>query len=277
MRRFNEAVDDEWYTYYEDIKNEMYKFKDYLKGRVIYCSCDLDYSNFVKFFKDCFDEFGLKKLCWSHINYDVIKEYDGSVINEIPVISGDCRNYLIINYCYDNNAIIITNPPFSLSRLYIKDLIDANLDYIMIYPLLNFNNKIVPHLYFQNKIKLGGRVCNFFNNGLIKSVNCVWINSFKMLFDLKDYKYCVLSDLIEGKDYRLFITYDGEKILQLKRSKFPIDFNGKICLLTNWAEFKKIRGYDYHVFRDLKPDRIIDEQIYGSVCVIKKGGNNEFS
>jgi len=50
----NRGLDNEYYTYYEDIAKEIPNYKDELKGKVIYCPCDNPDSNFVKYFKDEF-------------------------------------------------------------------------------------------------------------------------------------------------------------------------------------------------------------------------------
>lgn len=57
------AKNDEFYTMYDDIEKEMIYYKDKFKDKIVYCNCDdPDVSNFAKYFKDNFDNFGLKKL-----------------------------------------------------------------------------------------------------------------------------------------------------------------------------------------------------------------------
>ena len=60
---------DEYYTRYEDIELELSNYTSLLKGKSIFCPCD-DYahSNFVKYFIDNFELFGLKALYSSCID-----------------------------------------------------------------------------------------------------------------------------------------------------------------------------------------------------------------
>lgn len=55
--------DDEFYTYYDDIENELIHYKELLKGKIIYCNCDnVEKSKFVKYFKDNFESLELQEL-----------------------------------------------------------------------------------------------------------------------------------------------------------------------------------------------------------------------
>lgn len=54
---------DEFYTQLTDIEKEMRYYKDYFKGKVVFCNCDDPYeSNFFKYFAMNFNSLGLKKL-----------------------------------------------------------------------------------------------------------------------------------------------------------------------------------------------------------------------
>lgn len=132
---------DEFYTHYDGIE---ILFKDYfdtdkLRGREIYCNCDdYRYSNFVKFFKDNFKTLGLTRLIAT--NYDIgngafIYNYDG--INEDVsqgIEDGSFENYA---HLVNNKTVIITNPPFSLSRKYFNFLNSLKCDYAVINSILN--------------------------------------------------------------------------------------------------------------------------------------------
>ena len=53
---------DEFYTQLSDIEKELEHYKEHFKGKVVYCNCDNEKSNFVKYFRDNFEELGLKDL-----------------------------------------------------------------------------------------------------------------------------------------------------------------------------------------------------------------------
>lgn len=63
LSKANKAKKDEFYTQLTDIENELRHYKDFFKGKVVFCNCDDPYeSNFVKYFAMNFQTLGLKKL-----------------------------------------------------------------------------------------------------------------------------------------------------------------------------------------------------------------------
>ena len=59
---------DEFYTRYEDIEKEICFYKEYLKGKTVYCNCDSTKSNFFKYFYKNFKKLSLKRLIVSWYN-----------------------------------------------------------------------------------------------------------------------------------------------------------------------------------------------------------------
>lgn len=113
---------DEFYTQYEDIAKEIVNYD--LHGMSVYSPCD-DYrvSNFKKYFVDHFQELGISRYCctcYDNGNGAWKYEYDGTT-ETITKLEGDgdfrseeCSQILDV---YDT---VITNPPFSLFRDFIK-------------------------------------------------------------------------------------------------------------------------------------------------------------
>ena len=63
LRRANATKNDEFYTQFKDIEKEMYYYKNFFNGKVVYCNCDDPIeSNFTKYFILKFRELGLKEL-----------------------------------------------------------------------------------------------------------------------------------------------------------------------------------------------------------------------
>lgn len=124
LHKAKKAKNDEFYTRYEDIEKEMQHYTEHLKGKLIYCPCDdWRWSNFVKYFKDHFNDLGLKGLVAT--NYDIgdgawIYEYDGTneSVNRLEG-NGDFRS-TECTAIKDACDIVITNPPFSLFREFVK-------------------------------------------------------------------------------------------------------------------------------------------------------------
>lgn len=70
LHKAKKAKNDEFYTRYDDIERELVNYKQYFKGKTVYCNCD-DYrmSNFVKYFTDNFKELAMNRLIAT--NYDI--------------------------------------------------------------------------------------------------------------------------------------------------------------------------------------------------------------
>ena len=63
LHKAKSAKQDEFYTQLTDIEKEMVYYKDYFRGKTIYCNCDdARESNFFKYFSLNFEHLGLKKL-----------------------------------------------------------------------------------------------------------------------------------------------------------------------------------------------------------------------
>lgn len=61
------AKNDEFYTQLPDIEKELYYYRDFFRGKVVFCNCDdPEYSNFWKCFQMNFFFLGLKKLISTH-------------------------------------------------------------------------------------------------------------------------------------------------------------------------------------------------------------------
>ena len=147
---------DEFYTRMSDINEELYHYRDQFQGKVIYCNADDPrVSNFFKYFAYQFDTLGLKKLittCYKNTDMDLFSknkdphgiaiEYTGtSNPNGVPssedlnIIQlkgdGDFRSPEAIEYLKQAD-IVVTNPPFSLFREYVDQLIDYDKKFIII-------------------------------------------------------------------------------------------------------------------------------------------------
>ena len=72
LHRAKNTKNDEFYTRFEDIEKELKYYKDFFKGKVVYCNCDRadgeNRSNFFVYFVEKFKEFGLKRLICTSYN-----------------------------------------------------------------------------------------------------------------------------------------------------------------------------------------------------------------
>lgn len=103
LHQAKKAKNDEFWTQMEDIKKEMTYYKDFFKGKVVYCNCDDPHqSNFFKFFVDFFEILGLKKLIATGYNPNGkgwVCEYEGDPDLKLPEPVG--KKPLILSKRYD--------------------------------------------------------------------------------------------------------------------------------------------------------------------------------
>ena len=131
---------DEFYTQLSDIENELKYYKHHFKGKTVFLNCDNENSNFVKYFVEHYDELKLKGLKYSW--YD--KETG----------TGDFRSKEVIDIMKECD-IVVTNPPFSLFRDFIKVMDDNNMKFLVIGNKNAITYKETFKLIKDNKLWLG--------------------------------------------------------------------------------------------------------------------------
>ncbi len=179
LRKANKAKKDEFYTQLSDIEKELGHYKKYFKNKVVFCNCDdPSVSNFFHYFSYNFENLGLKKLittCYKNQQSDLFSqnksekaiylEYIGDknsdkVPNpeEIGIKhlkgDGDFRSDECIELLKQAD-IVVTNPPFSLFREYVAQLMEYNKKFIIIGSLNAITYKEIFKLIKENKIWLG--------------------------------------------------------------------------------------------------------------------------
>lgn len=168
---------DEFYTQLSDIEKELKHYKEHFKGKVVYCNCDDPrISNFFHYFSYNFEKLGLKKLittCYKNQEMDLFSqndseqaiylEYEGDKNgNKVPDLEeigikylqgdGDFRAQECIDLLKQAD-IVVTNPPFSLFREYVAQLIDK--EFIIIGNLNALTYKEIFQLFKESKIWFG--------------------------------------------------------------------------------------------------------------------------
>ena len=137
---------DEFYTQLSDIEKELKHYKEHFKNKVVFCNCDdPEESNFWNYFALNFEFLELKKLVSTHFEnekpsykLEIIKDLnkDGK-INKLDTIktplnqNGDFRSPECIEILKEAD-IVVTNPPFSLFREYVEQLIEYNKKFIIV-------------------------------------------------------------------------------------------------------------------------------------------------
>lgn len=182
LKLAKEIKNDEFYTEYQTISNEMGHYRDKFKNKVIYCNCDdPSWSNFWIYFHSNFASLGLKKLISTHYQKDSepsfkieysggddfnidagkVSEINGNTVikdkNEIYYSAGDFRSNDCIKLLEEAD-IVITNPPFSLFREYLAQLIKFNKQFVIIGNQVAVQNKDIFPLFKENKVWYGASI-----------------------------------------------------------------------------------------------------------------------
>ena len=179
---------DEFYTQLSDIEKELKHYKGHFKDKIVFCNCDDPYwSNFFYFFVAKFNDFGLKKLISTHYIDNDITLFDdikpekpySLTITKAPkdlltlerpamvthiIAENSGRNYLkgdgdfrspeCITMLQEAD-IIVTNPPFSLFREYVAQLMEYEKKFLIIGDQNALSYKDVFLFVKENKMWLG--------------------------------------------------------------------------------------------------------------------------
>ena len=219
---------DEFYTRYEDIEIFISQYQEHLKDKVIYCNCDdPSFSNFYKFFKINFTKLGLKRLIATYKSDEPYRyDYDG--INEIktPIESGLFEyNSNIINE-FKDNIIIVTNPPFSLMRLYIHFLMNLNVKFMIIAPVTIISIVELFDYFKQNKIWALNR--DLFRNFITPDNKIAEANSNFFGNIESKIPYYKFTKKYNNKEYQKYVNSDCLYIN--KTENIPYDYKGYMAV-----------------------------------------------
>ena len=179
LRAAHRNKKDEFYTHLSDIEKELKHYKKYFKNKTVLCNCDDPrVSNFFYYFAHNFEHLGLKKLitvCYKNDQPDLFRknapdkavtlEYEGDKNgNKVPDPEeigiktlegdGDFRS----NECIEilkQADIVVTNPPFSLFREYVDQLIKFNKDFLIIGNINAITYKNIFKFFKNNKLWFG--------------------------------------------------------------------------------------------------------------------------
>ena len=253
---------DEFYNELTDIEKELRHYKDHFKGKTVFCNCDDPrVSNFFHYFSHKFEDLELKKLittCYKNQERDLFStnksesaiwlEYNGDkngdrVPNpeEIGIHKlkgdGDFRSQESIDLLTQAD-IIVTNPPFSLFREYVAQLIEHDKKFIIVGHQNALTYKEIFPLIKENKVWLGygfnGGAAHFINTqyedyatagnhkeGKIRVSGVHW---FTNLDTRKRHEDLILYKTYNKKD---FPTYDNYDAIEVSKTKdIPMDYKG---------------------------------------------------
>lgn len=200
------AKNDEFYTQLKDIENELQHYTNHFKDKVIYLNCDTKDSNFFKYFSSNQNKLGIKKILRTSLN-------DGI----------DFRSKESIELLKQSD-IVITNPPFSLFREFIAQLMEYNKKFLVIGSMNAITYKDVFKLIKNNKLWLGISYPKNFkqpDGSLKKFGNINWYTN------LQHNKRNQKLNLTEDFDTEKYPMYDNYNAIEVARTNnIPKNYNG---------------------------------------------------
>ena len=266
LHKAKTAKNDEFYTILSDIERELRHYKKHFKNKVVFSNCDDPrVSNFFHYFSYNFEKLGLKKLittCYKNQNMDLFSqhdreraiylEYEGDKNQknvpdpeEIGIKQlkgdGDFRSRETIELLKQSD-IVVTNPPFSLFREYVSQLMEYDKKFLIIgnwnavsykeiFKLIqedklwiginsnrNFSGFIVPKHY-----PLHGTEARIDENGnrIVSTNNTCWFTNLDIA---KRHEELILY---KKYDPEVYPTYDNYNAIEVsKTNDIPMDYNG---------------------------------------------------
>lgn len=255
---------DEFYTQLADIVSELRHYETHFIGKTVYCNCDDPrISNFFKYFSTNFEKLGLKKLIASFYKKQKATLFDDfetekagyleyTAVEHHPLLNnnivefkddGDFRSIESIKLLKESD-IVVTNPPFSLFREYVDQLIKFDKKFLIIGNINAITYKEIFKLIKENQawlgINLGRGISGFIvpdhyelygteveidadGNRIISPNNCLWLTN---LDTSRRHEDIVLSKTYLGNEdqYPKYDNYDAINVD--KTQDIPIDYTG---------------------------------------------------
>jgi len=283
---------DEFFTEYQTVEKELENYTSFFDGKTIYCNCDnYKTSAFFKYFLNNFERFKLKKIIctWYDKNNGGKCEYYNNQYHITQLdYDGDFRNEKNISIIKESD-IIVTNPPFSLFRDFIKLMMQYNKNFIVlgnlnavkykdVFPHI-MNNRIfigksirygdtefiVPNTFFDPKKTKNFTIDKISGNKLVKVPSIRWYTNLK--YDGFNQTTLNLVKTIDSMVYEFFDGYDN--IINCdKVSNIPKDYNGIIGVPISFID--KYNSNQFKIIGLIRVPKIKGTEIYSRILIQKK-------
>lgn len=281
LQKAKKSKNDEFYTQFSDIEKELQYYKSHFENKIVYCNCDDPYtSNFFKYFVSNFEELRLKKViaaCYAEKGF--FAEYIGEKIAVSHFKGdGDFRSPESIALLKQSD-IVVTNPPFSLFREYVAQLVEYQKQFLIIGNINAITYKEIFKLIQENKawlgIHLGRGISGFIvpqhyelygtearidasGNRIVSPNNCLWLTN---LDNFKRHEDIVLTKNYFGNEnnYPQYDNYNGIHID--KTENIPSDYTGYMGVPITFLH--KFNPNQFEIVKFRKGDNEKDLSING--------------
>jgi hypothetical protein len=300
---------DEFYTQMDDIAREVVHYREQLRGKVILCNCDDPrVSNFFRYFFCNFCHLGIKKLiavCYKNLNPDLFSQnkdeqavyciYDGSGRRDdiYPEKNfdaflrknnwqrlkgdGDFRSEECIELLKQSD-IVITNPPFSLFREYVAQLVEYDKRFLIIGNMNAITYKEFFKFIKEDKLWVGykniGTDMRFFvpdhyedavtivdeiEGKKVARSAAIWFTDLEVK---KRQEQLTLYKRYNASEYPKYDNYDAIEVSKV--ADIPIDYDGAMGVPISFVD-----KYNPQQFEILGQTGVIDPE---DILIEYKGG-----
>lgn len=282
---------DEFYTQLPDIERELKHYKKHFKNKVVYCNCDDPrVSNFFHYFSFNYEKLKLKKLittCYKNQNAELFSKNDSEEAiyleylgdknqNNVPDPEeigikrlkgdGDFRSEESIELLKQAD-VVVTNPPFSLFREFVAQLLDYNKKFIIVGSFNAITYKEIFSMIKDNKIWMGYGFSNgnaYFKTpypneyakgvfdvttGVVKFRNVTWYTNLDIA---KRHEDLLLFKKYNPEEYPRYDNYDAINVDKIK--DIPMDYTGKIGVPITFLD-----KYNPEQFEIVGIDRYVED------------------
>lgn len=316
LLKAKQEKNDEFYTRLEDIEAELSNYDpSYFKDKIIYCPTDVAVdtgrvmqSQFVRYFQINAHKLQFKKLIATCLEYgaanddtDLNKVQNCYTLDGVTGISsykhcpkdeeygsGDFRS----KYCLsllEESDVVVTNPPFSLFREYIDQLMKYGKKFIIIgnpnaiiykefFPYIK-DNKVwigakpwVQEMYFgvpddQKEYliahKKEGSSYVLKDGEILGRIATIW---FTNLDHKKRHEELILYKKYTPKEYPKYDNYDAINVDKVK--DIPCDYDGMMGVpITFLDKYNKDR---WEIVELLKGGKISNRNVYARIVIKRR-------
>lgn len=270
LRQAKKAKNDEFYTQLSDVERELQFYHEHFRDKTVYCNCDDPrISNFFKYFALNFKKLGLRKLiascyqeqpeqsqdtdlCRGSAAHGFFYEYHGRegettqpALTDLHYFegNGDFRSEES-KVLLQEADIVVTNPPFSLFREYVAQLIAYQKKFLIIGNINAITYKEIFGLIQDNAawlgVNLGRGISGFIvpahyelygteskvdeqGNRIVASNNCLWLTNLE---NSQRHQYLSLTKRYRDNEdkYPKYDNYNGINVD--KTQDIPVDYAG---------------------------------------------------
>ena len=272
MQRAKNIKNDEFYTQYQDIAAECDHYLDQFRNKVIYCNCDTECSNFVRYFLNLKSQGIIRDVIWS------------GGLGGIDFRSPESVAML------QQADVVVTNPPFSLFRQYVAQLIESGKQFLILGNQNAVSYKDFFPLFMSGQVRLGYKSFGplLFDvpvvepdktykvvDGVPKAVVAVcWFTNLQT----PDKNGLVLSKRYFGNE-SCYPKYDNIDAINVGRIKdIPMDYDGLIGVpitfmgCYNPAQFVLV-GLDEELTDNRDRCTINGQRLYARIFIRKKSAS----